>query len=89
MGYTTRLIRRRKQALAASTPKIDPLEASRQLAKAGRGHSFGKLTQLGFTVAAVKPVDATPSARALAEDLGIDLKLISGSGTGGRIIKRD
>lgn len=34
-------------------------------------------------------IDATDSARALAEERGIDLAAIQGTGSGGRIIKRD
>jgi len=34
-------------------------------------------------------VDATDSARALAEEQGVDLDTIQGTGSGGRIIKRD
>ncbi|MEM1323656.1 MAG: E3 binding domain-containing protein [Bacteroidota bacterium] len=94
MGYTTRLIQRRKRQLAksqtqAATHQVDALKASQQLAEAGRSHSFGNLTDLGFTAAAAKAVDATPSALTLAENLGIDLHAIAGSGTDGRIIKRD
>jgi pyruvate dehydrogenase E2 component (dihydrolipoamide acetyltransferase) len=34
-------------------------------------------------------VRATPMARKLAEDLGVDLKMITGTGQGGRIVKKD
>ena len=34
-------------------------------------------------------VDATPSARRLAKGLGVELTTITGSGGGGRILKRD
>jgi pyruvate dehydrogenase E2 component (dihydrolipoamide acetyltransferase) len=45
-------------------------------------------------VAAVAPADATrvkasPLARRIAQDAGVDLKLVQGSGPGGRVIKRD
>src|SRR2546422_4037917 len=45
-------------------------------------------------VAAVAPADATrvkasPLARRIAKDAGVDLKLVQGSGPGGRVIKRD
>jgi len=45
-------------------------------------------------VAAVAPADATrvkasPLARRIAKDAGVDLKLVLGSGPGGRVIKRD
>lgn len=34
-------------------------------------------------------VKASPLARRLAEEMGVDLRLISGSGPGGRVVKRD
>src|SRR5436309_11138782 len=45
-------------------------------------------------VAAVAPADAmrvkaSPLARRIAKDAGVDLKLVQGSGPGGRVIKRD
>ncbi len=45
-------------------------------------------------VAAVAPADAkrvkaSPLARRIASDAGLDLKLVQGSGPGGRVIKRD
>ena len=43
---------------------------------------------------AAAPVDATrvkasPLARRIAKDVGVDLKLVQGSGPGGRVVKRD
>ena len=41
------------------------------------------------TAASEGRVKASPVARRLAEEMGIDLSLVSGSGPGGRVVKRD
>jgi len=41
------------------------------------------------TVAATTPVPATPSTRRLAREMGVDLRLVRGSGTGGRVTDDD
>ena len=41
------------------------------------------------TPADAKRVKASPLARRIAKDAGVDLKLVQGSGPGGRVIKRD
>src|SRR5205814_3187397 len=41
------------------------------------------------TAADATRVKASPLARRIAKDAGVDLKLVEGSGPGGRVIKRD
>jgi len=60
---------------AASAPAAAPVPAA-PAASAPAGENGGR-------------VKASPLARRLAEDMGVDLARVSGSGPGGRVVKRD
>jgi pyruvate dehydrogenase E2 component (dihydrolipoamide acetyltransferase) len=65
--------------LPASSEGISPAPAARSAARAGMNGSNGHSTGLR----------ASPVARKLAADAGIDLSQIAGTGPGGRILKKD
>jgi pyruvate dehydrogenase E2 component (dihydrolipoamide acetyltransferase) len=60
-------------AAPEETPSVAAPPAAAQAAPAGAGER----------------IKASPLARRLAEDMGVDLTTVSGSGPGGRIVKRD
>jgi pyruvate dehydrogenase E2 component (dihydrolipoyllysine-residue acetyltransferase) len=73
---------------AVSTPAVSTPAVS---APAVTGAAVGTAA---VTKAAVSPADATrvkasPLAKRIAKDSGVDLKLVTGSGPGGRVVKRD
>lgn len=74
-------------ALAAPAPKPPP--ATRAPAPASRPAPAAPAP----APVAVQPdatrVKASPLARRIAKDAGVDLKLVQGSGPGGRVVKRD
>src|SRR5213596_3225848 len=79
-------------AAPASAPKPAPAPVS------GRGERGAVVNpgsgERGAVPSAAVPADATrvkasPLARRIAKDAGVDLKLVQGSGPGGRVIKRD
>src|SRR5205823_6366219 len=50
----------------------------------------GDAVKTGETLAEVETrVKASPLAKRIAKDSGVDLKLVTGSGLGGRVVKRD
>jgi pyruvate dehydrogenase E2 component (dihydrolipoamide acetyltransferase) len=74
----------RAPAAPQSTPAPVPVSAEREAVPAGAA--------VGPTPTA--PADATrlkasPLARRMAKEAGVDLKLVTGSGPGGRVVKRD
>src|SRR5258706_7556636 len=63
-------------------------------AAAGAGRPAPAPAAATSRASAAAPVDATrvkasPLARRIAKDVGVDLKLVQGSGPGGRVVKRD
>ena len=69
------------------TPSSGPLEAS---AASGTGASAGSsLLQGTGGGAASERVQATPVVRRIAQELGVDLAGVTGSGPGGRIVEDD
>jgi pyruvate dehydrogenase E2 component (dihydrolipoamide acetyltransferase) len=64
------------EAPAKETPKDAPKDAPKAQAPAASTDDGGR-------------VKASPLARRLADDLGVDLARVEGSGPGGRIVKRD
>ena len=70
-------------ALLASCAKLDSLPAST---------TGGLAPSAGRVAAAASPdgrISATPSARKLAEELGVDLSRVAGTGAGGRVTRED
>ena len=78
-------------APAAAAPKPAPAPAAAPAAPAPAPAPRGPAPA---PAAAAAPADAprvkaSPLARRIAKDAGVDLKLVEGSGPGGRVIKRD
>ena len=76
-----------KPASAAAAPASKPAAPAQAAAPA-------PAPRAAPTAPAAAPADATrvkasPLARRIAQDAGVDLKLVQGSGPGGRVIKRD
>ena len=71
-------------ALAATSPKPAPATAP-QPAPAARA----PIPAPAAALADATRVKASPLARRIAKDAGVDLKLVQGSGPGGRVVKRD
>jgi pyruvate dehydrogenase E2 component (dihydrolipoamide acetyltransferase) len=63
--------------------------AGMKVAGGGNGKSATTETPAARTSPSVGPVPAAPATRKLARDMGIDLKMIQGTGHGGRITKED
>ncbi len=74
-----------EQAEPASAPSPREAAASDSQARAGESGTASN----GQTLTADGRVKASPLARRMAADKGIDLSRVSGSGPGGRIIKAD
>lgn len=73
---------------AASAPPASAPPAPTAQA-AAPAPAVGSPTHEGAAAPAGGRVKASPLARRLAADLGVDLGVVSGSGPGGRIVKRD
>ncbi len=65
-----------KEVEKVQTPESKPVETSQKPSEATKSSENGR-------------VKASPLAKKLADDKGIDVSLVKGSGEGGRIIKRD
>jgi pyruvate dehydrogenase E2 component (dihydrolipoyllysine-residue acetyltransferase) len=70
---------------AAAAPKSAPAPGRQRPAPAPPAPSQASIT----AQADATRVKASPLARRIAKDAGVDLKLVQGSGPGGRVIKRD
>ena len=86
------------EAGASAAPAKTPEAPAVASAPAQSGVPAGAATSAAIVTPAPTPpttasdnerLKASPLAKKLAEDKGIDLKLLTGSGDGGRIIKRD
>lgn len=76
-------------AVPVAAPKADKPAAGRQAAAAGpRLPSAPQPTRRGVAAGNAR-VKASPLARKVAEELGIDLSRLQGSGPGGRIVRAD
>jgi len=71
---------------AAATPSAPPTPAARPAAVVGAPAAVPAGLGQGFQSGRVK---ASPLAKKIAAQTGVDLRLIQGSGPGGRIIRRD
>ena len=82
MGYITRKRLRLQRQLLQDSSQIPPANGQEDLVQAGRGLRFGSLI--------IKPAPLpTASAQKLANQEGIDIRLVKGSGKDGRVIKVD
>ena len=72
---------------AAATPAPEPAPAAPTAAASGSATASGSTN--GQAAATGGRIKASPVAKRLAEEHGIDLSAIAGSGPGGRVIKRD
>jgi pyruvate/2-oxoglutarate dehydrogenase complex dihydrolipoamide acyltransferase (E2) component len=63
--------------------------AARADAAAGRGAAAADATSAAATAAAATRIVATPAARRLARERGVDLAAVAASGPGGRIVEAD
>jgi pyruvate dehydrogenase E2 component (dihydrolipoamide acetyltransferase) len=64
-------------------------ETSKETASVEEDMATNTVQEITFTAGSVGQQFISPRARHLAEDKGIDIALIAGSGPGGRIIERD
>ncbi|MBY0357017.1 MAG: 2-oxo acid dehydrogenase subunit E2 [Candidatus Obscuribacterales bacterium] len=76
-----------KTALNSSAAASTALKALGQNVATGNGKGAATIEAKAPTFAG--PVPAAPATRRLARELGVDLKLVNGSGTGGRVLKED
>jgi pyruvate dehydrogenase E2 component (dihydrolipoamide acetyltransferase) len=76
---------------AASQSQTAAPAASREqtLVGAGNGKKSGYAGEIDRTVDRTRPIPATPATRRLARELGVDLYLVRGSGSAGRVMKDD
>jgi pyruvate dehydrogenase E2 component (dihydrolipoamide acetyltransferase) len=72
---------------AAGTPALEPAPAAPTAAASGSATASGSTN--GQAAATGGRIKASPVAKRLAEEHGIDLSVVAGSGPGGRVIKRD
>src|SRR6266566_8907237 len=80
------------QESGAGAAKPAPVPAPKPAAAPAAAPAPARTAQAPATVAAqpdATRVKASPLARRIAKDAGVDLKLVQGSGPGGRVIKRD
>jgi pyruvate dehydrogenase E2 component (dihydrolipoamide acetyltransferase) len=83
VGSVVAVIAAPDETLGAATPSAPPPAA----APSGGGmRDAGGVTAAPADVARVK---ASPLAKRMAREAGVDLKLVTGSGPGGRVVKRD
>ncbi|MFC4292113.1 pyruvate dehydrogenase complex dihydrolipoamide acetyltransferase [Sphingorhabdus arenilitoris] len=75
-------------ATSAATPKAEPAPAPAALASPPAAPSAAPVTAAPSTSAGDR-VKASPLAKRIASDKGIDLTQITGTGPGGRIVKAD
>lgn len=81
-----------ERAKPESVPEAVPVgarEAAAAKVATGGGNGKSMATPLARTAPAIGPVPAAPATRKMARDLGIDLRLIQGTGPGGRVTKED
>ncbi|HEX7567216.1 MAG TPA: dihydrolipoamide acetyltransferase family protein [Anaerolineaceae bacterium] len=85
-------------AAAGAAPSPAPAEAEKSAAPAGAAPSPAPAETENATVVNVespvqasvsRPVKASPLARRMAGDSGLDLRTLKGSGPGGRIVRKD
>ncbi|MFC3414276.1 pyruvate dehydrogenase complex dihydrolipoamide acetyltransferase [Algoriphagus hitonicola] len=69
--------------------KSEPSSEKKEDKSADQSKSNGSLTSPSPVATSGERVKASPLAKKIAEDKGIDIRQVSGSGDGGRIIKRD
>jgi pyruvate dehydrogenase E2 component (dihydrolipoamide acetyltransferase) len=79
---------------AAGAPSPAPADGGPQPAASPQPAAAGRPAAAGVAAVALAPADATrvkasPLAKRLAEEKGVDLRLVLGSGPGGRVIMRD
>ena len=80
------------QESGAGAAKPAPVPAPKPAAAPAAAPAPARTAQAPATLAAqpdATRVKASPLARRIAKDAGVDLKLVQGSGPGGRVIKRD
>jgi pyruvate dehydrogenase E2 component (dihydrolipoamide acetyltransferase) len=73
-------------ASGGGAPATQPAEVAQDGVPAGVAVETAPATSAGIEGGRVK---ASPLARRLADDLGVDLTRVEGSGPGGRVVKRD
>jgi 2-oxoglutarate dehydrogenase E2 component (dihydrolipoamide succinyltransferase) len=78
-----------KPAPAAAEPKERPDQRAKAAPPAKGRDEDSKPAKPERPAAAEAPVAVSPAARHIAEDAGIDVRQLTGSGRGGRIIKED
>src|SRR5216117_2740881 len=80
------------QESGAGAAKPAPVPAPKPAAAPAAAPAPARTAQAPATVAAqpdATRVKASPLAKRIAKEVGVDLKLVQGSGPGGRVIKRD
>jgi len=77
------------KAKSSGAPEAKPEEAKKEAAPADKPEAPAAKASMATSTSDSGRVKASPLAKKLAEDKGIDISLVKGSGEGGRIIKRD
>src|SRR5690554_3012967 len=77
------------KAKSSGAPEAKTEEAKKEAAPAEKAETPAEKTNAATSTSGNGRVKASPLAKKLAEDKGIDISLVKGTGEGGRIIKRD
>ena len=77
------------KAKSSGAPETKTEEAKKEAAPAEKTETPAEKTNAATSTSGNGRVKASPLAKKLAEDKGIDISLVKGTGEGGRIIKRD
>ena len=77
------------KAKSSGAPEAKTEEAKKEAAPAEKTETPAEKTNAATSTSGNGRVKASPLAKKLAEDKGIDISLVKGTGEGGRIIKRD
>ena len=77
------------KAKSSGTPEAKPKEEKKEAAPAEKSEAPAKTESVTTSSSTNGRVKASPLAKKLADDKGIDISLVKGTGEGGRIIKRD
>ncbi len=77
------------QTKAAAAPVTNKQAGDSQASGNGRSNTAATLVQDASARSQEMPVPAAPATRRLARELGVDIKMIRGSGPAGRVLKED